>query len=165
MLPPPQAWHDPSIVKGSSEWRPFRKPSDGESKTAGAKAPGETKATAAAGTRENPGGAAGSPDAEKEIRNLVADFNAALAENKLDEASEFLTDAQAQASGDVFAAVHQLVEQLRLLQVATPALREKIDGLVPLPDHPGAIKQNQAQTQQSDSSISVASWIPRGIHE
>jgi|CXWL01.1.fsa_nt_gi hypothetical protein len=128
LLPPPQAWHDPNIVKGSSEWRPFRKPSEGEAKSATSKVPGGATVV----SEDKPDGATGTPDAEKEIRNLVADFNTALAEGKLDEATEFLTDAQAQASGDVFAAIHQLVEQLRLLQAATPALTEKIDALVPL---------------------------------
>jgi hypothetical protein len=132
LLPTHQPWHDPSIAKGSAEWRPFRKPSEGELKSAKGKAPGGAKEGAAAGATEKPEAAADTSEAENEIRKLVADFNAALAENKLDEASEFLTDAQAQASGDVFAAIHQLVEQLRLLQAATPSLTEKIDGLVPL---------------------------------
>ncbi len=140
LLPPPQAWHDPSIVKGNSEWRPFRKPSDGEEKSAKGKAPGGAKDAVAADGEEKAVGAAGTTDAENEIRKLVEDFNAALAEKELEKASEFLTDAQAQASGDVFAAVHQLVEQMRLLQTATPTLTEKIDALVPLLNVNDALK-------------------------
>jgi hypothetical protein len=132
LLPTAQAWHDPNIAKGTAEWRPFRKLADADAKTATGKAPAGAKSNGAADTEVKSAAEAGGSDAEKEIRTLVADFNAALAENELEKASEFLTDAQAEASGEVFAAVHKLVEQLKVLQAATPALAEKIDALAPL---------------------------------
>ena len=140
LLPSAPTWHDPNIAKGSAEWRPFRKLADGGEKTAAGKVPTSAKGAEAADAEAKPTGEAGQSDAEKEIRTLVADFNAALAENDLEKASEFLTDAQAEASGEIFAAVHKLVEQLKLLQAAAPALAEKIDALAPLLSMADALK-------------------------
>lgn len=122
--PPPQAWHDPEIVKGTADWPAFRKPESAEEKVAVAKPKqGEEKAEGEANEEGS--------DVEKEIRELAADYGKALAENKLDEVTEFLNDAQAEYSENVFAAVNKLVEQLRALKEAAPALSEKMDQLAP----------------------------------
>ena len=133
-LPPPaQAWYDPAVAKGTAEWKPFRKPEEG--KSAEAKPKGSTNKPSA-----EPDAAGDAPEAEKEIRDIAADFNAALATNKLEDALDFLTDAQAEAARDVLAAVHALIEQLKALQAAAPALSEKINGLVPLLNLGDALK-------------------------
>lgn len=128
--PPPPAWHDPTTAKGTAEWRPFRKPTDANEKSPAAK-PANGEKPPATGDAEAKNEAAVGSDAEKEIRSIAADFNAALSEKKWEEASEFLTDAQAEKSGEVFAAVNQLIEQLTLLQAAAPGLGDKITALLP----------------------------------
>lgn len=159
LLPPPQPWHDPSVAKGTSELRPFRKPAAGDEKSAAGKATSGSKEGKPADPEEKTEETAGGSGAEKEIRTLVADFNAALAEKKLDEASEFLSDAQAQASGDVFAAVHSLVEQLKLLQAATPALTEKIAGLVPILNIADSLKVELQSVKLVDEKNAMATLV------
>ncbi len=131
LLPTPPAWHDPGILKGTAEWKTFRKPSEAEPMTASAKKPAEPKEPTGGEDAEKPA-AAGGAEAEKEIREIISDFNATLADKNLEKAAEFLTDAQAQASVEVFTAVNALIEQLRALQAASPGLKEKIDPLLPM---------------------------------
>lgn len=127
-LPPTgPAWHDPSVAKGTSEWKPFRKLEAGGEKSASAKS-GGNKAEPDVEDKSAEGG----EGPEGEIRTLVGDFNAALAEKKFDEASEFLSDAQAAVANDVFTAVNELVEQLGLLAKAAPGMAPKVDALAPV---------------------------------
>src|SRR3990172_6271272 len=80
LLPTSSAWHDPAVAKGQADWRPFRKPG-AESKSGGT-ATGEAKP------------AGGDESIESELRGLVNDFNAAVAEGKFDEAIDFLIEDQ-----------------------------------------------------------------------
>lgn len=156
LLPPPPAWHDPATAKGTAEWRPFRKLSDAEPKTATAKTPSTAKPSGATEDVEDKAGSGESEEAEKEIRGTVADFNAALAEKKFDEATEFLTDDQAEKSGEVFAAVQELIEQLRLLQAASPALTDKINALLPALDLSESMKIEVQSIQLVDAKKASA---------
>ncbi len=91
LLPTSAPWKDAAIAKGQADWRPFRKPG-AEVKASGGAA-GETKS------------AAGDPAIEAELRGLVNDFNAAVAEGKFDEAADFLIEEQ-------IASAKQVVEVL-----------------------------------------------------
>lgn len=126
LLPPPSAWHDASVGKGTAEFRTFRKPAEAAPKSAD-NAPEGSKDKEPA--EDDQGGEPAGP--EGEIRNLAADFNAALAKNDLEEATKFLTDAQAEGAPGLFEAVHRLDTQLKALVEAAPALVEKAAGLAP----------------------------------
>lgn len=142
--PPPPAWHDPAVAKGTADWKPFRKLESGGAKTASAKPAVDSQP----GTTDDEKPAAkvgGGP--EEDIRTLVADFNAALEENKLEEATEFLTDAQAEFSKDVISSVNDLVEQLRALAAAVPATAPKVDALAPVLNLGGALRMKLASIQ------------------
>jgi hypothetical protein len=131
-LPPSgPAWHDPGVAKGTADWKPFRKLSGGNEATASAKPAADPADDAPEGDPDaGDGGEDLSP--EEEIRALVADFNAALADKKLEEAGEYLSDEQAGYVNDVLGAVDGLVEQLRLLATAAPPLSPKVDALAPV---------------------------------
>ena len=107
LLPTSSAWYDPAVVKGSADWRPFRKP--GAEPKSGETATGETKP------------AEGNQGIESELRGLVNDFNAAVTENKFDEAINFLIEDQV-ASGK------QVVEVLPTLWGKIKELAEVLPG-------------------------------------
>jgi len=107
LLPTSSAWYDPAVVKGSADWRPFRKP--GAEPKSGETATGETKP------------AEGNQGIESELRGLVNDFNAAVTENKFDEAINFLIEDQV-ASGK------QVVEILPTLWGKFKELAEVLPG-------------------------------------
>src|SRR3990172_11754217 len=107
LLPTSSPWYDPAIATEQADWRPFRKPG-AEAMSAGT-ATGEAKP---AGRNEG---------VESELRTLVSDFNAAVTENKFDEAIDFLIEEQ-------IAPAKQAVEDFPTLWGKIKKLAEALPG-------------------------------------
>ena len=112
LLPTSAPWKDAAIVRGQADWRPFRKPG-AEAKASGGAA-GETKS------------AAGNPAIEGELRGLVNDFNAAVAEGKFGEAADFLIEEQIAPAKQVVELIPVLVGKMKEIAEVLPGDNENL---------------------------------------
>lgn len=112
LLPTSAPWKDAAIVRGQADWRPFRKPG-AEAKASGGAA-GETKS------------AAGNPGIEAELRGLVNDFNAAVAEGKFDEAADVLIEEQIAPAKQVVELIPVLVGKIKEIAEVLPGDNENL---------------------------------------
>jgi len=112
LLPTTSAWYEPAVAKGQADWRPFRKPG-AESKSGGS-ATGEAKS------------AGGNESIESELRGLVNDFNAAIAENKFDEAIDFLIVDQVTPGKQVVEILPTLWGKIKELSEVLPGDNENL---------------------------------------
>src|SRR3990172_12975300 len=112
LLPTTSAWYDPAVAKGQADWRPFRKPG-AEAMSAGT-ATGEAKP---AGRNEG---------VESELRTLVSDFNAAVTENKFDEAIDFLIEEQIAPAKQVVELIPVLVGKMKEVADVLPGDNENL---------------------------------------
>ena len=107
LLPTTSAWYDAAVVKGSADWRPFRKPGaepkSGEAKPAG-----------------------GNSGIESELRTLVNDFNAAVTEGKFDEAGDFLIEEQIAPAKQVVELIPVLVGKMKEIAEVLPGDNENL---------------------------------------
>ena len=120
LLPTPAAWHDEGIVKGQAEWKPFRKPSAvaaAEASSEGAAAPVGSATTNGA--------------VEKEIRDLVDEFNGLVKEGKYTEALDFLTDEQAVIVEQAVEQIPKFAQTLKELAEVAPGCREHVNRALP----------------------------------
>ncbi len=108
LLPTASTRVDPTIVKGTAEWHPFRK-LDAKPASDGAAKSGAT-----------PGAAPAESDAAGPIRELLADFNGAVAEGKFDEAVDLLIDEQTEPAKKIIEVLPQLSAKLNSLAEALP---------------------------------------------
>ncbi len=116
LLPTSAPWKDAAIAKGQADWRPFRKPG-AEVKASGGVA-GETKS------------AAGNPGIEAELRGLVNDFNAAVAEGKFDEAIDFLIEDQVASGKQVVEVIPTLWGKIKELAEVLPGDNQNLKNAV-----------------------------------
>lgn len=108
LLPTGGPLNNPAVAKGSAEWVEFRTP--------GVEAP-----AAAAGGGDAAGAAAGGePALAGEIRSLVSDYNALIAEGAYGEASEFFEAEQAPVIEKLGTLLPSVAEKLRALNDALP---------------------------------------------
>jgi len=112
LLPTTSAWYDPAVVKGQADWRPFRKP--GSESESGAAAVGEAKP------------ADGNQGVESTLRTLVSNFNAAVAENKFDEAIDFLIEEQIAPAKQVVELIPVLVGKMKEVAEVLPGDNENL---------------------------------------
>ena len=112
LLPTTSAWYDAAVVKGSADWRPFRKP--GAEPKSGETATGEAKP------------AGGNPGIESELRTLVTDFNAAVTANKFDEAIDFLIEDQVASGKQVVEILPTLWDKFKELAEVLPGDNENL---------------------------------------
>ncbi|MDO8632066.1 MAG: hypothetical protein Q7R41_16405, partial [Phycisphaerales bacterium] len=116
LLPTPAAWHDKSIAKGQAEWKPFRKPGDAATTdaTGGATGKGATDSASAEGA------------VEKEIRELVDEYNGLVKDGKYTEASDYLTKDQAAIMEKAIEVLPAFERQLKEIAVAVPGTAESV---------------------------------------
>ncbi len=116
LLPTPAAWHDKSIAKGQAEWKPFRKPSDTATADAagGATGKGATDSASAEGT------------VEKEIRDLIDEFNKLVKDGKYSEASDYLTEDQAAIMEKAIEVLPAFDRKLKEIAAAVPGTAESV---------------------------------------
>ncbi len=113
LLPTSAPLKDAAIAKGQADWRPFRKPG-AEVKASGGVA-GETKS------------AAGNPAIEAELRGLVNDFNAAVAEGKFDEAVDFLIEEQIAPAKQVVELIPAFAAKMKEIADVLPGDNENLE--------------------------------------
>ncbi len=115
LLPTAGVYHDASLAKGTADWHPYRKldltakpaePAKGEKEGRGA-APADDKLTG-------------------EIRAAVDDFNAAVAEGKLEEVPDFIIEDQASSAKQVIEVFPQFAAKLSELANALPGDNENL---------------------------------------
>lgn len=112
LLPTTSEWYDATVAKGSADWRPFRKP--GAESNSGGTATGEAKP------------AGGNENIESELRTLVNDFNAAVAEGKFDEAGDFLIEEQIAPAKQVVELIPVLVGKMKEIAEVMPGDNENL---------------------------------------
>jgi len=112
LLPTMSAWYDPAVAKGQADWRPFRKPS-AEAKS-DASATGDAKS------------AGGKESIESELRTLVDDFNAAVTENKLDEAIDVLVEDQVAPAKQAVEVLPTYLSKVREVVELLPGVNETL---------------------------------------
>lgn len=135
LLPPPGARHDATVLKGTADWKPFRKADDAvKNKTAGG---GDVEGEGAAGAVEAGGGAI-----EKEIETLLTDYNALVAEGKFADTFEFFIAGQAPI--------------VKLLSEQLPAISTRIKDLgEAIPEQKDALNK-LAKNLLPDSSLKLS---------
>jgi hypothetical protein len=118
LLPTPAAWHDKSIAKGQAEWKPFRKPGNAATADAagGATGEGATDSASAEGA------------VEKEIRELVDEYNGLVKDGKYKEALDFLTDDQAAIMEKAIEVLPAFDRKLKEIATAVPGTAESVAG-------------------------------------
>lgn len=118
LLPTPAAWHDKSVAKGQAEWKPFRKPGDAATTDAagGATGKGATDSASAEGT------------VEKEIRDLVDEYNGLVKDGKYTEASDYLTEDQAAIMEKAIEVLPAFDRKLKEIAAAVPGTAESVAG-------------------------------------
>jgi len=116
LLPTSSAWYDPAVAKGQADWRPFRKPG------------AESKSDETATGEVKPAG--GNKGVESELRTLVNDFNAAVAENKFEDAITLLVEDQVDTAKQVVellpAYLNKLREVVEVLPGDTATMKSKV---------------------------------------
>lgn len=120
LLPPPGAWHDPAVVKGQADWHPFKKIEPaGTEKSADEKPAG----------REGAAAKHLDPAIEKEIRDLLADYNALITKENYKEASAFFIKGQADTVAQLAEQLPNVATKLKDLAAALPERKETIEKL------------------------------------
>lgn len=114
LLPTGAPWHDPAIAKGSAEWHAFRKPDPHAAPTK----PAESKDIERAGA-----------GLEGELRDLLKEFNDALAADKLDDAVDFLIDEQIEPAKKVIGVLPQFAAKLGEFAAALPGDNQNLKKL------------------------------------
>ena len=110
-LPPTgSVWHNPAIATGQADWHPFRKPAVGE----------EAEPPAPAGDAD----AQGNEEIEAEIRDLVNEYNEAVADGTTDDLLEYYVEEQHDTLRPWLDAAASLARKLT-------ALREAFDRKMP----------------------------------
>ncbi len=112
LLPTTSAWHDPAIAKGQADWRPFRKP--GAEPKQGETATGEAKP------------AGGNQGIESELRKLVNDFNAAVAEKNFEDAIDLLVEDQIAPAKQVVEVLPTYLSKVREVVELLPGVNETL---------------------------------------
>lgn len=141
LLPTTSAWHDPAIAKGQADWRPFRKP--GAEPTTGVAATGE----------EKPAG--GNQGLESEIRTLVNDFNAAVAENKFEDAIDLLVEDQVDTAKQVVELLPAYLNKLREVVDVLPGDTATMKSRVAAATLPAVLKLDVATITVSSATEAV----------
>ncbi len=118
LLPTPTAWHYPAVAKGQADWKPFRKPGEVATAGAGSTPPGEAALTES-------GSAPDTAAIEKEIHELVVEYNRLVGEGSMTDALDYLTEANA-ALAEKYVRAWTLFEQkLKELIEISPGLSER----------------------------------------
>jgi len=140
LLPTGSAWQDPAIAKGTAEWHPFRKP-----EPKGAAAPASAGAGAAAGSK-----------IESDIRDVVQQFNDALAEGKAEPVVEFLVEDQVESGKQVLDVVPKFATKLQELVEASPGENESLKKLAATLTTTTLLKLDVASIRSKGASEAVA---------
>lgn len=114
LLPTGSAWHDPAIAKGAAEWHAFRKLD-----------PNAAAPKPAAGDHAD----GASVGLEGELRELLKEFNDALAADKLDDALEFLIEEQIEPTKKVIEILPKFAEKLGEFAAVLPGENESLKKL------------------------------------
>ena len=141
LLPTSSVWYDAAIAKGQADWRPFRKPG-AEAKSGGTPA-GEAKA------------AGGNQAIESELRGLVDDFNAAVAEGKFDEAADFLIEEQVAPAKQVVELIPALAGKMKEIAEVLPGDNENLKKAVSGVSLSGVLKLEVASITVSSPTEAV----------
>ncbi|MFH1107684.1 MAG: hypothetical protein V1790_00590 [Planctomycetota bacterium] len=146
LLPTSAPWKDAAIAKGPADWRPFRKP--GAEAKANGGAAGETKS------------AAGNPAIEAELRGLVNDFNAAVAEGKFDEAADFLIEEQISPAKQVVELIPVLMGKMKEIAEVLPGDNENLKKAVAGASLSAVLKLDVAPITVSSPTEAVGKLVP-----
>ncbi len=141
LLPPSSAWHHTAVAKGQADWRPFRKP-DADAK------PGD-----AAVTEAKPAG--GNQAIESELRGLVDDFNAAVAESKFEDAMDFLVEEQTAPAKQVVEVWPTYSSKIQQVVEVLPGINESIKTAVAGASLPAILKLEVASIVVSSPTEAV----------
>jgi hypothetical protein len=146
LLPTTSAWYDAAVVKGSADWRPFRKP--GAEPKSGETATGEAKP------------AGGNESIESELRGLVNDFNAAVAEGKFDEAGDLLIEEQIAPAKQVVELIPALVGKMKEIAEVLPGDNENLKKAVACATLSAVLKLDVASFTVSSLTEAVGKLPP-----
>jgi len=124
LLPTPPAWHDKSVAKEQAEWKSFRKPTTAANTEAGPSGTGGAGGAA--------GAAAAGGAVEKEIRDLVDEFNGLVKEGKYKEALDYLSEEQAAAAEKYIQAAPAYEQKLKEVIEVAPAVAERARKVIEL---------------------------------
>jgi hypothetical protein len=112
LLPTSSTWSDAEIAQGQAQWRPFREPRD----------PDEVAEDA----EDEASGEGGTGEVEQALRELVAEYNAMLADGALDELPDFFVTDQADGAKEVADALTALATRLGAAAQHMPAEAENL---------------------------------------
>ncbi len=118
LLPTASAWVNPKIAQGQADWHPFRAPNfDGV-----ADGGGDAAASSVAGGSD--------PAIEKELKELVAEYNGLLADGSLDDVLDFYDEKQVATVEKLIATLPAFADKLKTLAEGAPDQSEKLMTLV-----------------------------------
>lgn len=120
LLPTASVWVNPKIAQGQADWHPFRDPKFDEVADGGGDVPG-TAASTTAGS---------DPAIEKELEELVAEYNGLLADGSLDDVLDFYDEKQVATVEKLIATLPAFTDKLKVLAESAPDQSEKLMTLV-----------------------------------
>lgn len=115
LLPTASVWVNPKIAQGQADWHPFRDPNFDEV---------AARSTAASTT------AGSDPAIEKELEELVAEYNGLLADGSLDDVLDFYDEKQVATVEKLIATLPAFTDKLKVLAEGAPDQSEKLMTLV-----------------------------------
>jgi len=122
LLPTASVWVNPKIAQGQADWHPFRDPKFDEVADGGGDV--AVRSTAASTT------AASDPAIEKELKELVAEYNGLLADGSLDDVLDFYDEGQVATVEKLIATLPAFTDKLKVLAEGAPDQSEKLMTLV-----------------------------------
>jgi len=125
LLPTSPGWHDPAVVNGQADWRPFRKPG--------------TEAKSTETTAVEPKPTVANPEVETELRELVSEFNGLVAEGKFEEATEFLIEEQVAPAKRIVELIPALVGKMKEVSDVLPGDNESLKKAVEVASLPAVL--------------------------
>ncbi len=151
LLPTASVWHDTSVAKGTADWHPFRKP-DPEAKPPPSPANPPT------------GGAPANDELAGELREVINEFNAVVAEGKNDEVADFLIEEQAAPAKQIIEVLPRFAAKLAELAAILPGNNDNLKKVATALTLAKILKLDVTAIESKGASEAVGK-TPDGAHE